>query len=81
MPRDPDNVPVRTVNLAHADVIGSVVSLTCMTDRIGYAEDGTFKRDLVIAARLRFDLEIAKIIRDQLDTQIALLSRPPGHPN
>jgi hypothetical protein len=56
--------------------IGSVVAMTLVTDRIGFNVDGSPKPDPIIAARLRFDLAIAKMTRDQLNVQIDLLSRP-----
>ncbi len=81
LPTDPDNIPVRTINQATSLILGSVVAMTLITDRVGFDADGSARPDPVIAARLRFDLEIAKIIRDQLDVQIGLLSKPEGKAN
>jgi len=75
---DPDNVPVRVINgVAQYGVVGSVVSLTLTTARYSFAPDGKIEPDMVIAARLRFDLEVARIIRDRLDAQIEKLTAPP----
>lgn len=71
---DPDNIPVRVVNgVPHFGVIGSLIALTLTTARVSFV-DGKLEPDLVIAARLRFDLEIAKLLRDNLDSQIRLLT-------
>lgn len=76
-PLDPENVPVRVVNgIPQFGVIGSLVSLTLTTDRIGFGADGKLKSEMVVAARLRFDLEMARILRDVLNSQIELLSPP-----
>lgn len=81
LPSDPDNVPVRTVNLAVSNIIGGVVAVTLLTDRIGFRDDGSARIDMVVAARLRFDLQMAKVIRDQLNAQIAMLEKPEGQAN
>ncbi len=75
---DPDNVPVKVVNaVAQYGVIGSLVSLTLTTARSSFSPDGKVEPDMVVAARLRFDLEVARILRDRIDAQIKLLTAPP----
>lgn len=81
IPADPDDVPVRTVNNVASIIIGSVVGMTFITDRVGFNEDGSQRPEPVIAARLRFDLELARMIRDQLNVQIDLLTKPEGKAN
>lgn len=73
---DPDNVPVRVINGSYCTSIGSNISLTLNTLRVAFNDKGEVENNRVIAARLRFDLEIAKILRDQLDSVISLLTAP-----
>lgn len=78
-PLDPDNVPVRVINgMPQIGIIGSVFALTLTTDRIGTKEDGSPKAEMIVAARLRFDVEMARMIRDALDAQIKMLTQPPN---
>jgi hypothetical protein len=81
LPSDPDNIPVRVINSVSTVIIGSVVHLIGVTDRVSLASDGKFQPDPVIAARLRFDVEIARALRDQLNVQIELLTKPEGKAN
>lgn len=77
IPIDPNNVPVQTINrISTLDYFGSVIAMTLSTDRVGFDENGNVKPEMIVAARLRFDLEMAKIIRDALDRQIAVLTAP-----
>ncbi len=80
-PTDPNNEPVKSINGAVLSIMGSVVTLTATTNRIAWKPDGVRINDPIIAARLRFDLEIARIIRDQLDIQIGLLTKPQSQVN
>ena len=73
---DPDNVPVRVINDCALDYIGSLFALTLVSNRLAPDEGGVMRGDLVIAARLRFDIEIAKLMRAKLDAQIAALTKP-----
>lgn len=73
-PTDPDNVPVRVVNAISAiGLIGGCVDIVLSTGRY---VPGETQAELVVCARLRFDMEMAKIIRRALDDQIALLTPP-----
>jgi hypothetical protein len=75
---DPDNVPVRIVNgVQGIDYLGSVFDWTLCTARLGVNSEGQLESQNIICARLRFDLQIAHVLRDALDRQIALLARPP----
>lgn len=77
-PIDPENIPVRVVNGApQIGVIGSLIAITLTTDRIGFDANGKVQSEMVVAARLRFDLEMARILRDILNTQIELLTPAP----
>lgn len=79
---DPDNVPVRVVNgMAQIGIIGGLVAITLTTARVGIGTDGKPNPDVIIAARLRFDLEMARIIRDKLSEHIALLKPPETKAN
>jgi hypothetical protein len=72
---DPDNVPVRVVNgIPQIGIVGSIIAMTCTTARVGFDSTGKIAPDNVICARLRFDLQMAIIMRNMLDAQIALLS-------
>lgn len=74
---DPDNVPVRVINgVKQCGIVGSVIAMTLTTVRFGF-DDGQLQPDVVVAARLRFDLEIARSLRDLLDSQIKLLTVVP----
>jgi hypothetical protein len=79
---DPDNVPIRVVNqFSLHGVSGSQLDVTFSTLRITPYSDGNSRRDMVVAARLRFDLEMAKIIRDLLDQHIALATAKASRAN
>lgn len=76
-PADPDGIPVRIVNgLAQIGTIGANFSMTLTTDRIGFDGKGGLQSDMVVAARLRMDLEMAIILRDALTRQIELATQP-----
>lgn len=76
-PADPDGIPVRIVNgLAQIGTIGANFSMTLTTDRIGFDRKGGLQSDMVVAARLRMDLEMAIILRDALARQIELATQP-----
>lgn len=77
-PLDPDNVPVRIVNgFCQSGILGGLVSLTLATDRVNADADGKVKSEMIVAARLRFDVELARALRDFLNTQIELLTPAP----
>ncbi|MCJ2067247.1 hypothetical protein MKK75_00225 [Methylobacterium sp. J-030] len=81
---DPDQVPVRHVSGAFSVITGGTIMLNLMSDRLGMRLDGTLYTDPIIAARLRMDLEMARLIRDQLDAHLSGLSAtrsPDQKPN
>lgn len=81
-PTDPDNIPVRVINgLSVATVMGGLIHITLITTRIAAGPDGKLEHDNVIAARLRFDLDMARAVRSALDIQIALLAPPDTKAN
>jgi hypothetical protein len=76
-PADPDSIPVRLVNgLPQIGTIGSNFSITLTTDQIGFDALGGLRSQMIIAARLRMDLEMAVILRDALSRQIELATAP-----
>ncbi len=77
---DPKNVPVTHVTAAVINIAkGQMIFLNLLTDRMAVGLDGSTRSDLIIAARLRFDLDVALHIRDQLDMHIIGLTnaQPP----
>lgn len=52
--------------------------MNLVTDRMGMYMDGSSNPDLIVAARLRFDLSTARLIRDQLDTHLSGITSVPG---
>lgn len=82
-PADPDGVPVRIVNgLAQIGTVGANFTMTLTTDRVGFDGNGGLRSDMVVAARLRMDLEMATILRDALSRQIeAVLDAGKQRPN
>ena len=77
---DPDQVPVRHVTGAVSVLSGGTIMLTLVTDRLGLRLDGGTYGDPIIAARLRFDIDMARRIRDQLGAHISGLTaaQPPN---
>ncbi len=79
---DPDNVPTRTV-----DTVGTLarvngqIYLTLGTNRGGQDDNGQFVDAFVVAARLRLNIDVARVIRDVLDVQIKQQMAPPTKPN
>ena len=68
---DPDHVPVQHVTGVVSSIAnGQTIMMNLVTDRMAVLSDGSAQPDLIIAARLRFDLEIARRIRDQLDAHL-----------
>lgn len=80
-PSEPETVPVRIVDgVAAVGVLNGTINLTLVTNRISHDGERA-KNDFVVAARLRMDLQVARFIRDQLNTQIALLEAPKDKAN
>lgn len=68
---DPDAVPVRHITgLASINANGQTIFLNLVTDRMAVYSDGSCEPDLIIAARLHFDIEVARKIRDQLSAHL-----------
>ena len=72
---DPDNVPITHVTGFVSNILnGQTVAMNYVTDRMAIYPDGSGQSDLAIAARLRFDLDVARRIRDQLNIYLNALS-------
>ncbi|WP_426238184.1 hypothetical protein [Pararhizobium sp. DWP1-1-3] len=56
---------------------GSQHVMCLSTTRAGVDENGALRAETAIVARLRFDNDVAKQLRDALDQQIAALVAPP----
>lgn len=79
---DPEHVPVRVVNaIPHMSYVGTLVDLTLGTHQIGVQPDGSLAPETVIAARIRFDLEMARILHLELGRLLATLTKPEGPTN
>lgn len=48
------------------------------SSRAGVGPDGEMRSEIAIVARLRFDNEVAKQLREALDQQIKALEAPPN---
>ena len=69
---DPDHVPVRHITGVFSNIFnGQTIALNLITDRMAVGRDGSGHQDLIIAARLRFDLDVARRIRDQLNAHLS----------
>jgi hypothetical protein len=76
---DPDHVPVRHVTGVVSNIFnGHFIAMNLVTDRMAVGTDGSTQTDLIIAARLRFDLNVAKNIRDQIDAHLSGLTNAQG---
>jgi len=72
---DPHGVPVTYVTGFVGNIFnGQTIALNFVTDRLGIFADGSSESDLVIAARLRFDIHVAIRLRDQLNLYIASIT-------
>ena len=70
---DPHNEPVRVVNmLSFHPNIGGLVDLALCTYRVVPDQEGSAKHEAIVAARLRFDLQMARSLRDGLSQQIEM---------
>ena len=79
---DPDNVPVRVADrVAFCGIVHGAVSLILSTNRGRFDAEGKIENDHVIAARIRLDTETARLLRDALTVQLALLAHPEGRAN
>jgi len=78
---DPNSVPVTYVTGFAGNIFnGETIAMNFVTDRLKVFADGSSESDIVIAARLRFDVHVATRIRDQLTLYLASMSaaRPAG---
>jgi hypothetical protein len=74
---DPSSVPVTYVTGFVGNIFnGQTIALNFVTDRLGIFADGSSESELVIAARLRFDVHVAIRLRDQLNLYIAGITAP-----
>lgn len=82
---DPDSVPVTLVTGFISNIYnGQIIAMNFVTDRMTVYSDGSGEPDLVIAARLRFDLNVAVRIRDQINKHLASVTStlpPDEKPN
>ena len=79
---DPNNVPVQVIDqIAAFGIVGGSVHLSLATNRTSTDEGGSPIDDLIVAARLRLAPHIAKQLRDAIDRQLVLTSRPTGSAN
>jgi len=56
---------------------GSQHVICLASNRYGTTADGKLEKQAAIVARLRFDNDMAKMLRDALDQQIKSLEAPP----
>ena len=78
---DPNNVPVTHVTGFISNIYnGQTIAMNFVTDQMAIYPDGSGESELIVAARLRFDLNVAVRIRDQLNVHLASLAAtlPPG---
>ena len=74
---DPNSVPVAYVTGFVGNIFnGQTIAVNFVTDRLGIFADGSSESELVIVARLRFDVHVATRLRDQLNLYIAGISAP-----
>jgi hypothetical protein len=74
---DPHDVPVTYVTGFVGNIFnGQTIAVNFVTDRLGIFPDGSSESELVIVARLRFDVHVATRLRDQLNLYIAGISAP-----
>jgi hypothetical protein len=75
---DPNCVPVLYVTGVFSNIFnGQTIAMNLITDRLAMYLDGSGGNDIIVAARLRFDLVTARIIRDQLDAHLSGLTKAP----
>ncbi|OCX17606.1 hypothetical protein QV13_12675 [Mesorhizobium hungaricum] len=78
---DPYQIPVTFVNeVATCGIINGVMNMTFVVARFMPGEEKT-DADLVVASRLRFDLNTAITIRNMIDSQLAMHAKPEGPAN
>lgn len=76
---DPPGINAVTVHgIVFSGYFASQFSVVLGTAINRVRENGETYVETAVCARLRFDLDMAKMIRDQLDKQIALLTAPPA---
>lgn len=68
---DPDGVPICHITGVISQMFSPhVIAMNLVSDRMAVGTDGSTRPDLIIAARLRFDLDVARRIRDQIDAHL-----------
>lgn len=79
---DPHNVPVVFANLfGGGGTVNGVINFTLCVSRFTPAFEGKTDNDVVIASRIRVDIQTAQALRNFLNSQIELLSTPQGQAN
>ncbi len=74
---DPDVIPVRIVNgVANMNYFGSLFDMMFTTNFLGCDEYGNMQAQRVVAARLRFDIDFARALHDNLGRMIDALTAP-----
>lgn len=74
---DPNSVPVVFANLfAGGGTINGVINFTLCTSRFTPSFDGPTDNDIIVASRIRLDVQAATMLRDFLSAQINLLTAP-----
>ena len=79
---DPNKEPVKVINMVtfHGPEGGLCDVSFCTVQRSPDGR-GRFSKEAVIASRLRFDIEMARAIRDGLNRQLELADTPAPRPN
>lgn len=76
--REPEHVPVRVINrLINLDYVGSQFDVLLGTTMLGVTPAGDHEEQMIIAARLRFDIDLARAIHEQLGKAIQAVTTPP----
>jgi hypothetical protein len=76
---DPHSAPVTHVTGFVGNIFnGQTIAMNFVTDRLAIFSDGSSGSEIIIAARLRFDVHVAMRLRDQLNLYIASIAGPRG---
>ena len=82
LPIDPEAVPVRIIDrVVNFGILGTTINMTLATNRMAIVGGGRIQNEFIIAARLRFDPRIGRIIRDAINSQLKLIETPKGNAN
>jgi hypothetical protein len=79
LPEEPETIPTTIVDIVCTHgILGGLIDLSLGTGRF---IPGQSQAKLAITARLRLNVQAATILRDVLNQNIELLSKPEGKPN